>query len=55
MNPHKINHQDSEKKNKKTFFKKIKEMSIKTKYILKKFFPRRVKATDQEKNKGPKF
>lgn len=55
MNPNKINNHDPENKKKKTFFKKIKEMSLKTKHILKNFFPRRVKATDQEKNKGPKF
>ena len=55
MNPNKINHEKNNKKKKRTFFKKIKNMTLKTKHLLKSFFPRRIKATDQEKNKGPKF
>lgn len=55
MNPHKINSEDSKNINKKTFFQKIKSMAKKTKHILKNFFPRRIKPTDQEKNKGQKF
>jgi hypothetical protein len=54
MDPNKINN-NNEIKTKRTFFRKIKDMALKTKHTLKDFFPRRIKATDQEKNKGPKF
>lgn len=59
MNPNeikeKIEHTSNTNTNKKTFFRKIKDMAIKTKHHLKDFFPRRLKATDQEKNKGKRF
>ena len=59
MNPNEI--KDKIKKEngptirKRTFFRKIKDMAVKTKHNLKNFFPRRIKPTDQERNKGKKF
>ncbi|MFH1461589.1 MAG: hypothetical protein ABIF12_01440 [bacterium] len=53
MNPNKMHNENHG--HKKTFFKKIKEMAVKTTHILKGFFPRRIKPMDQEKDKGPKF
>lgn len=59
MNPNEIKeeieHTDKTGTNKKTFFSKIKDMAIKTKYHLKAFFPRRIKGTAQENHKGEKF
>ena len=55
MNPNKINKENDQKERKRTFFRKLKDMAVKTKHNLKNFFPRRIRATDQEKNKGPKF
>ncbi|MCF7899815.1 hypothetical protein K9L05_04205 [Candidatus Babeliales bacterium] len=44
------------KKHKKSgFYSKLKQMKVKVKSYLKSFFPRRVKATDQENKKGPRF